>query len=80
MAQWYFKELQPGDTTRDPIQGEFFATEAIRNTAAAPVREANQNTMDAGRDGEKNRVRIYLCGTGEKAAPPEKMAPYLSGI
>lgn len=71
---------RPGETTREPIQGEFFATEAINNTAAALVREGNQNTMDAARDGEKTRVRIYLSGTGDKAATPEKMAPYLTGV
>ena len=71
---------RPGETTREPIQGEFFATEAISNTAAALVREGNQNTMDAGRDGEKTRVRIYLSGAGDKTAAPEKMAPYLNGV
>jgi hypothetical protein len=80
MATWHFMLQRPGETTREPIQGEFFATEAISNTAAALVREGNQNTMDAGCDGEKNRVRIYLSGNGEKAILPEKMAPYLSSI
>lgn len=80
MATWYFMQQRPGETTREPIQGEFFATEAIDNSAAALVREGNQNTMDAGQDGEKSRVRIYLSGTGEKAAAPEKMAQYLNGV
>jgi hypothetical protein len=80
MTTWNFRLQRPGETTREPIQGEFFATEAISNTAAALVREGNQNTMDAGRDGEKTRVRIYLSGTGDKAIVPEKMVPYLNGI
>lgn len=80
MATWCFMPQRPGETTREPIQGEFFATEAISNSAAALVREGNQNAMDAGRTGEKTRVRIYLSGTGEKAAAPKKMAPYLSGV
>jgi hypothetical protein len=80
MATWNFMPQRPGETTREPIQGEFFATEAISNTAAALVREGNQNTMDAGRDGEKTRVRIFLSGAGGKAAAPEKMAPYLTGV
>ena len=42
MATWHFMLQRPGETTREPIQGEFFATEAISNTAAALVREGNQ--------------------------------------
>jgi hypothetical protein len=80
MATWNFMLQRPGDTNREPIQGEFFATEAISNTAAALVREGNQNSLDAGSHGEKTRVRIYLSGSGEKAITPAKMAPYLSGI
>src|SRR5215468_3198314 len=80
MATWNFMLQRPGETTREPIQGEFFATEAISNTAAALAREGNQNTMDAGREGETARVRIYVSGAGEKAAAPGKMAPYLSGV
>jgi hypothetical protein len=75
MSKWYFKELQPGDTTRDPIQGEFFATEAISNTAAALAREANQHTMNAGRDGEKNRVRIYLSAPATRPPRPRRWPP-----
>jgi hypothetical protein len=35
MPKWFFKKLRPGDTTREPIQGEFFANEAISNSAEA---------------------------------------------
>ena len=74
MATWNFMLQRPGDTTRAPIQGEFFAAEAISNTAAALVREGNQDSPGAGRDGEKTRVRSYVSGNGEKAITPEKMA------
>ena len=74
MATWDFMLQRPGDTTRAPIQGEFFAAEAISNTATAPVREGNQNPPDAGRDGEKTRVRSCFSGNGEKAITPQKMA------
>ena len=74
MATWNFMPQRPGETTREPIQGEFFATEAISNTAAALVREGNQDSPGAGRDGEKTRVRSYVSGNGEKAITPEKMA------
>jgi hypothetical protein len=39
---WHFRPLTPGEPTRDPIIGEFFATEAIRNPAEAVVREDNR--------------------------------------
>jgi hypothetical protein len=80
MAVWHFMLQRPGDTTREPIQGEFFATEAISNTASALVREGNQNTLDASREGEETRVRIFLSGTGENAAPPGKIEPYLGDV
>lgn len=79
MPKWYFLPQRPGDTTREPIQGEFFSTEAISNTAEALVREGNQNSLDAGRDGAKVRVRLFLTGPGGGAATPEKIKPYLDG-
>jgi hypothetical protein len=80
MATWHFMLQRPGDTTREPIQGEFFATEAISNTAAALVREGNQNSLDAGRDGEKTRVRLFLSGGGEAGAAPDIIAPYMDSV
>src|ERR1035438_4860664 len=46
-TQWHFRPLVPGETTRDPIVGEFFATEAINNVGEALVREGIQNSLDA---------------------------------
>lgn len=59
---WYFKPKQPDDTIREPIQGEFFATEAIANSAEALVREAIQNSLDARVSDAPARVRFYLSG------------------
>ncbi len=61
-AHWSFKKKQPDDTTRDPISGEFFATEAIRNSAEALVREGVQNTMDARVGSGMAKVRILISG------------------
>ena len=36
---WYFNTLRPSDKVREPVQGEFFATEAISNPGEALVRE-----------------------------------------
>jgi hypothetical protein len=59
---WHFKKLHPGDKIREPIQSEFFSTDAIRNTAEALVRESIQNSLDAAYNGEKVRVHFFLSG------------------
>lgn len=76
---WRFKNKQPDDTTRDPISGEFFSTEAIRNAAEALVREGVQNSLDARVDSGRIRVRIFISGA-ERAAPIAKITPFLGGL
>src|SRR5262245_7997749 len=78
MPSWHFKWMRPGDTTREPIQGEFFATEAISNAAVALVREGIQNSLDAKRNGQCVRVKIRVSGA-ERAAAMEAVAPFLDG-
>lgn len=80
MPKWHFMHQRPSDTTREPIQGEFFATEAISNTAAALVREGNQNSLDARVDSEKVRVRLFVSGAGDFAAPADLVEPYLKDV
>lgn len=79
MPKWFFKKHRPGDTTREPIQGEFFANEAISNSAEALVREGVQNTLDANPNGQPADVRIRLSGA-EGALAAEKIAPYVDGV
>jgi hypothetical protein len=40
---WQYRVKAPNEKVRDPIQGEFFSTEAIKNPADALVRESIQN-------------------------------------
>ncbi|HUK99473.1 MAG TPA: hypothetical protein VLX29_01315, partial [Nitrospirota bacterium] len=75
---WHFNELHPGDKTREPIQGEFFSTDAIQNPAEALVREGIQNSLDAKRNGELVRVRIYISGV-EGSLPADKHNKYFEG-
>lgn len=75
MGKWNFRELTPGDKTREPIQGEFFSTDAIRNTAEALIREGIQNTLDATLRGEKAKIRIY-CSTENGALSSERSSIY----
>lgn len=77
--QWRFKPKQPDDTTRDPISGEFFATEAIRNSAEALVREGIQNSLDA-HEAKVVRVRIALSHAASSDVHPfvGGLAPHLA--
>ena len=78
MIGWHFKAKVPGDTIRDPIHGEFFATDAISEPGMALIREGIQNSLDAGRPGEIVTVRAFLSGQ-EHAAPPGVFARYFKG-
>jgi hypothetical protein len=60
-AQWHFVQPKPGDKNREPILGEFFATDAISNPAEALIREGIQNSLDAGLGGLVC-IRIYVSG------------------
>src|SRR3989442_5147218 len=76
-AQWHFIQPKPGDKNREPILGEFFATEAISNPAEALVREGIQNSLDAGL-GAMVRIRIFVSGeTG--ALNPASASIYFDG-
>lgn len=78
--KWQFSPKRPSDKTRDPVAGEFFASDAIKNAGEALVREGIQNSLDA-RMGNRNglaRVRIYLSGTGNAVAP-ERMRLWIDG-
>jgi hypothetical protein len=50
--------MQPGEINVDPIEGEFFTTEAIGSITDALVREAVQNSLDAARGQEPVTVRF----------------------
>lgn len=59
--QWRFRRMQPGEMNIDPIEAEFFSTEALGSMADALVREAIQNSLDARRPGEKLAMRIAVA-------------------
>lgn len=76
---WYFNRMRPCDKAREPIQGEFFATEAISNPGEALVREGVQNSLDARRDGKKVLVRIRVGGT-EGAVRRDQVVHFLQAL
>lgn len=74
---WHFRPLAIGEKIREPIQGEFFSTEAIHNPAEALVREAIQNSLDAAH-GDSVRIRIFLAANTHALAA-EQSAEWFSG-
>ena len=78
MADWHFKGKAPGDTIRDPILGEFFATDAISDPGMALIREGIQNSLDA-RSGA-GPVGVRVCISGDRQAAVAVAAlPYFRG-
>ncbi len=81
---WHYRVKAPNEKVRDPIQGEFFSTEAIKNPADALVREAIQNALDAAlKDGngllkDILKVRFFLA-TGKHAMPGQQAAAWFDG-
>ncbi len=83
--QWHFMEHVQSARVRNPIQGEFFASEAIDGPAEALVREGIQNAGDARRRSDRGdplgpvRVRLFLSGKSH-AVPSESMRRYGVGL
>jgi hypothetical protein len=81
---WQYRIKAPNEKVRDPIQGEFFSTEAIKNPADALVREAIQNALDATlKDGNGElkdvlRARFFLAA-GNHALPSQQVAQWFDG-
>ncbi|MDW7760411.1 MAG: hypothetical protein SCM96_07220 [Acidobacteriota bacterium] len=59
---WKFNPMNPSDLNVDPIEHEFFATEALGGITDALVREAIQNSLDAAEEANVG-VRFYLGRT-----------------
>lgn len=85
MIEWSFNKSVPGQKTREPMQGEFFATEAIKNPAEALVREAIQNSLDAGEKDDRGhpsaavKIRIHVA-SGAGAADPDDFLEFTKGL
>ncbi len=62
MSSWTFGVRSGFMKQRDPVQGEFFNSEALTGVASALVRESGQNTLDA-RESGPARVRVFVSGS-----------------
>ena len=76
--KWHFAPHHPMSKQRDPIQGEFFNTDSIKNSADEIVREAIQNSLDAA-IGAQVTVRIYISGE-LGAVDPDLAAQYFQDL
>jgi len=78
MKNWHYYKHPKGLKVRDPIQGEFFATDVIAKPVEALVREGIQNSLDAGEDGKSVMVRIFASGQ-DHAVSAEDIAYFMDG-
>src|SRR4030042_1398028 len=77
--EWRFREMTRGEINVDPIEGEFFTTEALGSLSDALVREAIQNSLDAACPGGKVQGIISFCHPKQRLIPP-KIEIYLKGL
>jgi len=71
--------MDRGEINIDPIQREFFTTEALEGLADAVVRETIQNSLDAAQEGKKVSVRFCLSGS-EAATAYRHVLPFFANL
>jgi hypothetical protein len=79
VPEWKFRVMSRGEINVDPIEGEFFTTEALGSLSDALVREAIQNSLDAARYGEQVLMIITFCPSS-KGLSVSKRGQYLNGL
>lgn len=77
--QWRFRPMHPGEMNIDPIEAEFFSTEALGSLADALVREAIQNSLDGRRSGERLTMR-FLFPHSRASLHKSQARLYLDGL
>lgn len=70
--KWHFREMHRGEMNVDPIEGEFFNTEAIASISDALVRETIQNALDAAVGKGPVTVRFSFVSEPENASKAMK--------
>ncbi|OQW99660.1 MAG: hypothetical protein BWK74_01755, partial [Desulfobacteraceae bacterium A6] len=71
--------MQPGEINIDPIEGEFFTTEALGSITDAVVREAIQNSLDARNGNDPVTIHFELKKIS-LSNNPEIKEQYFNGI
>ena len=73
--------MQPGEMNVDPIEGEFFTTEALRSMTDALVRESIQNSLDAAAGSDPVVVRFsYHPSPTARRDDGEFQKRYIDGL
>jgi hypothetical protein len=67
---WQFRKMNKGEMNVDPIEGEFFSTEALGSLPDALIREAIQNSLDAVTP-KVGRGQVYFLGMTPREESPE---------
>lgn len=75
--RWRFARMTPAEINQDPVQGEFFSRET--DLPGRVVREAIQNSLDAGRRNQQVRVRFVFSGERDVISVGHA-APYLKRL
>jgi hypothetical protein len=71
--------MNKGEMNVDPIEGEFFSTEALGSLSDALIREAIQNSLDAAIPGEQVKV-VITFSSSDQSLSPLKSEQYLRGL
>lgn len=78
--RWHFREIRPGDTSREATGGEFFSNDSLAHGfPQALVREGIQNSLDAHSGAKPTRIRIFLSEAAG-AADPASVAPFCESL
>ncbi len=81
MYRWHFNRVRPADKVREPIQGEFFASDAINNPGEALIREGIQNSLDARDPAHAGPVVVRIrVGNEDQSIPSQAVMPFLAGL
>jgi len=81
IPRWRFRKMQPGEINVDPIEGEFFTTEALGSITDALVRESIQNSLDAAEgDGPVTVSFSFHSGPGRSSDPQNVIKTYLESL
>jgi len=81
IPQWRFRKMRPGEINVDPIEGEFFTTEAIGSITDALVRESIQNSLDAAHGDDQVTIRFsFSAGPGRGSDSQTVIKTYLETL
>src|SRR5690349_4787845 len=70
---WQFRRMQAGEMNIDPIEAEFFSTDALGSLTDAFVREAIQHSLDARIPGGIARIRITFPAPAQMLRSDESL-------